>query len=295
MTTATATARRRTDIHAPSSVEFDPAAYRLVGVFDAEAGGDRTLAEAYDSLSGDGYRLGGGDACKCGHCGARIRYSALLVRDDHREFIHVGEICLDNRFKSLTKAEFQRLREEARLNRERANYEERIDEYCSKHACLQRLLNGGPDVDASGFLSDVRRKFIRDGRVSDNQIRAVDRVFAGAERRREFESRRRAEQAELAAKGVECPEGRVPVVGEIVSVKEATPVHIGRGRYAGNQYKITVRHGDGWKVYVSLPSCFNGESRSLVGRRVSFDATVTRSTRDRVFGFGSRPTNFKVL
>jgi len=288
MSTATA---RRTDIHAPSSADFDPQAYRLVGVYDAEGG----LAAAYAQLSGDGYRLGNGDACHCGHCGARIRYSAILARDDAREYIHVGEICLDNRFKALTKAEFQRLREEARLNRERANYEERIDEYCEKHPCVQRLLNGGADVEASGFLLDVRRKFVANGRLSDNQIAVVERVFAGADRRREYEAKRKAEQAALAARGVQCPEGRVQVAGEVVSVKDAEPRYVGHGRYVGNRYKVTVRSQDGWKVFVSLPSSLDSQAGNIVGKSVSFDATVTRSNRDAAFGFGKRPTNFSVL
>jgi hypothetical protein len=114
---ATATRTRRRDIHAPAAAGFDPAAYRLVGCFDAQdAISNLELAEARGRLSGDGYRLGNGSNCNCGHCGAAIRYSALLVRDDVREFIHVGEVCLDNRFQALTKEEFKRLRETARLS-----------------------------------------------------------------------------------------------------------------------------------------------------------------------------------
>ena len=292
---ATATRTRRRDIHAPAAAGFDPAAYRLVGCFDAQdAISNLELAEARGRLSGDGYRLGNGSNCNCGHCGAAIRYSALLVRDDVREFIHVGEVCLDNRFQALTKEEFKRLRETARLNRERANFEERIDALVEQHPHLQRLLNNDAVVQGSLFLSDVRRKFVESGRLTDNQINAVQRAFEGEERRQKWaaekaerETKWAAEKAALQAAGVEAPEGRVEVEGEIVSIKwhEAT---YGYGRSAGS-YKITVKADAGWSVWATLPSGLDSEGAK--GRRIKFTATLTRSDRDRTFAFGKRPSN----
>jgi hypothetical protein len=297
-----ATATARTDIHRPSSASFDPAAYRVAAVYDnADHWSNLARLDDVARLSGDGYRLGAGDHAKCGHCGTHIRYSALLVRDDAKEFIHVGEQCLDNRFRSLTAAEFKRLRETARLNRERANAEERIDALVEKHPILQRLLNNGDDVKANTFLVDVRRKFFENGRLTDRQIAAVEGAFNRDEQRKQWareKSERQekwaAEKAALRAAGVEAPEGRVEVEGEIVSVKwHETP--IGYGRRVAGCHKIVVKTDAGWSCWATLPSELSSEADSAKGRRIKFTATLTRSDRDSTFAFGKRPTGAAFL
>jgi hypothetical protein len=296
---ATATRTRRRDIHAPAAAGFDPAAYRLVGCFDAQdAISNLELAETRGRLSGDGYRLGNGSNCNCGHCGAAIRYSALLVRDDVREYIHVGEVCLDNRFQALTKEEFKRLRETARLNRERANFEERIDALVEQHPHLQRLLNNDAVVQGSLFLSDVRRKFVESGRLTDNQINAVQRAFEGEERRQKWaaekaerETKWAAEKAALQAAGVEAPEGRVEFEGEIVACKWHES-QVGWRRVVGS-WKVTVKTDAGWSAWVTLPSGLSAESAK--GRRLRLTATLTKSDRDPTFAFGKRPTHASFL
>lgn len=112
----------RTDIHRPSAPTFDPEAYDCWGVFDLtpEWGdcGDRqrTVNSAIDA----GYRFAshqtGG---QCGHCGAHLRYVALMIHEGSKEMIWVGETCLAGRFESLTKAQFDQLRKTAKLDRER--------------------------------------------------------------------------------------------------------------------------------------------------------------------------------
>jgi hypothetical protein len=306
---ATAT-RRRTDCHAPAAAGFDPQAYRLAGCFDSGCPiSNLELAEVRRQLSGDGYRLGNGSNCNCGHCGAAIRYSALLVRDDVREYIHVGEVCLDNRFQTLTKEEFKRLREAARLNRERANFEERIDALVEQHPHLQRLLNNDATVQGNSFLSDVRRKFVENGRLSDNQIAAVERVFNAEGQRNQWAAEKAARQANWAAEkaalqaaGVQAPEGRVAVEGEIVSIKyqqnQFGPRRFygnGASGYDGGNYKIVVKTAEGWSVYVTLPSNLADQADAAKGRRIKFTATLTRSDRDVTFAFGKRPTGAQFL
>jgi hypothetical protein len=273
----------RTDIHRPSASEFDPQAYRIVGVYDCQD--PISNLEKSQVLAGSlsGYALGNGSDCNCGHCGARIRYSALLARDDVREYIHVGEVCLDNRFQQLTAAEFQRLREQARLNRERANLEERIDSLIEQHPVLQRLLNG---EGQSSFLVDVRRRFVESGRLSERQIAAIQRAFDGEDRRARWEAEKQARAAELKAAGVEAPTGRVQVEGKIISSKT-------HGSWIGRRYveslKVTILHDTGWKCWVTLPDSLRVEEP--VGRRVRLTATLVQSDRDAAFAFGKRPTN----
>lgn len=279
---------RRTDIHSPAAAAFDPQAYRLVGCYDGGCPISRAeLAEVRDQLAGDGYRLGNGSNYHCGHCGSAIRYSALLVRDDVREYIYVGAICLDNRFKALTAEEFKRLRETARLNRERANSEERLADAVKRRPILQRLLNNDATVQGNSFLSDVRRKFVEHGRLSDNQIVAVERVFKTDEQRQQWA----AQRASLRVAGVEAPEGRVEVVGEVVGCKW----HESR---FGASWKITVRADAGWSAWLSLPQGLiaDGESaESARGRRLRLTATFTRSDRDSAFAFGKRPSKAEFI
>lgn len=291
-------------IHSPSSQDFDPAAYTVVGCFDNRCHfSNLARLDAVAALSGDGYRLGAGGNSKCGHCGTHIRYSALLKREAAREFIFVGEQCLGNRFADLTKEEFKKLRETARLNRERATLEERIDELLESHPVLQRLLNNGDDVRSNAFLSDVRRKFADNGRLTDRQIAAVAAAFARGEQRKKWaqekadrEASRAAERRALEADGVRAPEGRVTVVGEIVSIKwhDASPWGARRTHSTGN-YKVVVKTEAGWACWVTLPRGLDADPNSARGRRIRLDATLVRSDRDQLFAFGKRPTNARFL
>jgi hypothetical protein len=276
----------RTDVHRPSASEFDPQAYDCVGVFDADSlDSNVTRGEIVSDLCGQGYTLGHGSNTQCGHCGTHLRYSALLVRDDIQQFIFVGETCLDNRFQSLTKDEFQRLREEARLNRERANSSERIEALAQEHECVQRLVANDRVVQQSSFLSDVRRKFLQGGRLSPAQLSAIERTFAGVDRREKWEAERAAERARLQAAGVKAPAGRVKVTGKVVSVKDHT-------NNFGTVPKATIKTDEGWTLWVTLPSSVD---RDCVGRTITLEASIKPSDRDPAFAFGSRPTKASIL
>lgn len=113
----------RTDVHRPSAPEFDPADYSFVAVYDS--GAEWPEANAYfraqrARLLDEGWTFGGvhGGSGQCDHCGALLRYSALMLHHPTRTMIYVGEQCLDNRFE-MTKAEFQAARKAAQLDRER--------------------------------------------------------------------------------------------------------------------------------------------------------------------------------
>lgn len=96
---------------------------------------------------------------------------------------------------------------------------------------------------------------------------------------------RRAVQADAAAHP--APAGRVAVTGEIVSTKVVESDF-------GSAFKILVKDDRGFKVWCSIPSKQLEEHGSLFsetkGRRITFTATLTPSTDDKSFAFGSRPT-----
>lgn len=180
------TAMVRTDIHRPSAEEFDPEAYDCMGVFDLhpEDGNNRQRVELVRSLREGGYKLahhqqerGSG---QCGHCGAHIRYAALMAHEASMELIYVGETCLLGRFEALTKAEFQRLRQAAALNAERRRAAERAAAQIERTPGLAEavFVAGLPQV-ASSFVSDVIAKLFRYGELS---VRQVDAVIPAAAR-----------------------------------------------------------------------------------------------------------------
>src|SRR6202012_4048526 len=87
---------------------------RESGWFDAN--------ESIKALQGAGYTWAQAhtDNAQCQHCGARLRYAALLKHEATKEILWVGETCLDNRFSGMTKAQFDHLRKTAMLAREAA-------------------------------------------------------------------------------------------------------------------------------------------------------------------------------
>lgn len=275
---------KRTDIHAPSSADFDPSKYEFVDCFDnnPEWVANDWFPVVRNLLDG-GYRFGNGSAFNCGHCGTRIRYFALLIREDVKEFICVGEQCLHNRFRDLTAAKFQELRKTASLNRERATRQERVDALKAASPAIARLLDGNdPEVAGSEFLSDIRAKAYS-GRLSDAQVAAVGRAFEGIDRRRQWAKERAERAAALVASGVRAPEGRVEVEGVVLTVKEQ------EGFRGEPTTKILVKADAGWSVWLTLPASLAGDAE-VKGQRIRVTATLTRSDRDATFAFGKRPS-----
>lgn len=276
----------RTDIHSPKSLEFDPAQYDLVGVF--YLGEDREQFEflAYQKeiqrLIDSGFRRFGGSR-NCAHCGARLSYSALMVRRDSGEFLHIGETCLGNRFE-LSRAEFQHLRETQRLNRERATIAERRASFLAEHPIVAELLEFVADVDSFEFLNSLADSFNSRALLSDNQLNALPKALTGARKAIQARAEREATSNALRASGVVAPEGRVIVEGEIVGLKWQESAY-------GDTLKMTVKSTEGWCVFVSVPSDISNVDK---GDIVRFTATLTRSDSDSLFAFGKRPTNATV-
>lgn len=281
------TTTQRTDIHRPSATEFDPEAYTYYGSFDTNpempwgAGEVRARMEAVRALVDQGYRFGSGGSGTCGHCGARIRYAALLARADVREMIFVGEQCLDNRF-DLSAAEFQALRKKGALNRERARKADRIAAAVEASPVLAWLTY--PDALTSTFLADVSRSFLHYGELTARQIEAVEKSMAKDLERAAAREAREQEARKAREAGVTVPSGRVVVEGVVGTIRE-------QEGYYGTTWKMLVVSDAGWKVWGTVPSSIN----PFAGDRVRFTATVTASEDDALFGFYARPTKAEVL
>lgn len=300
----------RTDIHRPSAPEFDPESYTCVGVWDMSPEYPNPAAvenrlRVINGLIDAGFHCGHGGSRQCGHCGTRIRYAALMVHKTAKEWIYVGETCLEGRFEALTAAEFKSLREQARLNRERATKQERIAALIEANPVLVTVNDADALAKCGVFVNDVADKLRVNGELSERQIEAFGQAVArDLERAERNESREAERQAKVDA-GVRVPTGKVTVVGTVVweGFREDS--------YSGNMvHKMVVAADEGWKVWVTVPTSLHGtgsmvwdeasqshkyEGGVKVGDKVSFVATVTEKEGDPTFGFAKRPSKAQVI
>lgn len=280
----------RTDIHAPASPDFDPQAYQCVGVFDLRPefgdGGNRMMTVNHQIDLG--YRFAGSTAGDCGHCGARLRYAALMIHDNGRDMMYVGEQCLGNRFEAdLTKDQFQELRATAKLNRERSNKQGRIQALVEQYPVLAVLLD--PEVAArwGDFIGNLGWQLRDNGTLSERQIAAIPGSMA---RSVEWahEAAVREDRERSAPPALPVPDSgktRIVVEGEVLSTRWQD------NDFGGGSVKMLLLADDGWKVWGTVPSSLDlGQ-----GARVRFTATVKPSGDDPTFGFFSRPTKAELI
>jgi len=314
---------KRTDIHRPSSPDFDPQAYELFGIFTLMAGHKvgRTSKQIADGewpnspfknavteLESRGWNtdiVGARDSVysrQCGHCGAHIKYGALLTFEKELALIVVGEDCLLNRFESdLTKAQFQALREEQRLNTERTTRATKIAAVLEANPGLESCF----DSDNS-FVQDVLGRLTKYGELSERQIAAV---IKAVKRDADWEVKK-AVEARAMESAADAPTGKVTITGEILSTKWQESMY-------GSTRKMIVKTEDGWKLWVTVPSsiedvmdcklsssCWSDHAEGkteyrdvhkLEGKTVTLTATVTPSDRDPKFAFGKRPTKARLV
>jgi hypothetical protein len=282
----------RTDIHAPSAFAFDPEAYTLRGCFDmapdfpAPEMVKHRLAVIAELIE-NGYKFGAGSSRNCGHCGAHIRYAALMVREDVKEFIYVGETCLDNRF-SVSKAEFDQMRKASAALRAAYKGTTKFIAFCdaNQNVAYASYVDNFSDEDVRamgigwecGVLSDMAWKAHKYGDLSVKQLAFMSSLFDKISLKAEKLVEREAVKATLPP----VVEGRYIIEGEVVSLKTES----GYTWNSPDVTKVLVKLADGTKVYGTLPAAIDDAEK---GDIVSFTATVTRSTKDHTFGIFKRP------
>jgi hypothetical protein len=302
----------RTDVHAPASVDFDPQAYDCYGVFDFTPEFDgseiQRRIDTVNAMLAKGYRFGGSTTGGCGHCGTNIRYGALMARDDVMEMIWVGETCLDNRFEGMTKAEFQKFRKNAALDRKRLARQAAFEALCDANPDLAYATYAGNIHDAIvdehgarfgnvagcswalSTLVDIAAKARRYGDPSDRQLAFVSKLIG------EVSEKADAYTAQMAEKAVEAPAAPVPTGKRIQVTGTVIKVDWKDNAY-GSRQVMTVKHADGWLVWGTVPASLNVgddgfttiDSGVQTGDTVTFTATVEVGDRPE-FGFFKRPT-----
>jgi len=301
---------RRTDVHAPSSPDFDPQAYTCYGVVDFNPEWDMSeiarRRELVNEMLAKGYRFGGSAAGGCGHCGTNIRYGALMARDDVMQMIWVGETCLDGRFE-LEKGEFQKLRRTASLNRERMARDARFELLCDENPDLAyatyarniydvvvddrgaRFGNVSGCSWALSTLADIADKARQYGNPSKPQLALVSRLLVEVSEKTDAYAAKMAEQADKpAAKDV--PTGRVEITGRIIKVDTRDNPYSG-----GVRVVMTVEHEtEGWRVWGTMPAALDRADADK-GDLVTFTATVEASADDVTFGYFGRAAKASII
>jgi hypothetical protein len=296
----------RTDVHRPSAAEFDPADYDLRGVFDLhpEDGTTADRVRVVHALVSQGIRFGGVHPTgQCDHCGAHIRYEALMLHRPTNTLITIGEQCLDERFELATAADFRALRAEARRKAEITREQRRLHDTAvavrewlvdkGADAVLVELAypgNGGA-VDQSEFLSDIARKLWFYGELSDRQVEVAARALRRDTERRARDEQRERAQAARAASGACAPEGKVEVIG-LVGPTWQQPSDFSPDGY---MEKFRVHADGGYDVVSTVPAALlradgvHGHA-DLRGRRVRFTATLKPQADDKTAAWASRPS-----
>lgn len=275
----------RTDIHRPSALVTED--YEYLYAWDSQQPGC-LVGIAHDPIWAEwmGALAPGAESGRCTHCGANIRYHALLRHTPTGETIYVGETCLANRFERAS-SDFHQLRKQAQLDRQAQKILQAWNE------C--KAANPGVDFDllatsTNPFIVDVLGKGRRYGSLSEKQVAAIVRAF---ERDLEHEARKAEREANPVAT-VAVPTGKgLVITGRLVSRKW-------KETDFGSVEKclIVVETPEGeYKVWGSIPSSLYDvyEEGTIVrpgvnlGDLVTLTANVERSGDDASFGFFSRP------
>ncbi|MEV6925506.1 hypothetical protein AB0M46_13550 [Dactylosporangium sp. NPDC051485] len=225
---------------------------------------------------------GGG---RCDHCGARLRYVAVLEHRPTAQLVPVGETCLDNRFGEDTADYLDRLRGESVARRERlalqaqrAAWTESDPRHAAAVAYLRERATD-TTLPVSSFVDSIAERWSRRATVqlSPKQVDALLRM-------RDQEAAHRSK--------ADAPEGRVQITGEVQRAKERPGF---RGR---TEVKLTVRDDRGFTVWVTrtaaIGQALGWDHETYAGARITFTATLARSDRDSTFAFASRATQVTV-
>lgn len=266
----------RTDVHSPTNLVTED--YEFAYAYDSQEPGKQSRI-LLNLLIDDGWTFGENhSAGDCYHCGARLRYVAVLKHIPTHSLVKVGETCLDNRFE-LASVEFHALRKQAQLDREKQRIKARRVEWLAESTDNGDAVRYAEDNQANDFYFRFLRHVERYGDASDRFVAAILRSKVRDE---EHAAKRAAEAAEPTSPVIE---GKAVLIrGEVVTMKM-------QDGYYGSTLKMLVKDERGFKVWGTVPSSPQIER----GDRIEFLAGVEKSDDDETFGYFKRPRKTTVL
>jgi hypothetical protein len=229
----------------------------------------------------------------CSHCGAGIRYLAKFMHIESGKIKNIGETCLMNSVDSSVTIQFKKLRKEAKLNAQRENMKQKRIDFIAANPVIQTLIDyvdahsTGKDAfgyEGSAFLISLYFQFKKYAELSEKQLASIEPAIVRQSETDQKNAEREAVKIDLINSGVQAPEGKITIEGEVVGLKEYESQY-------GITYKMIVKADAGWAVFATIPSNINPAK----GDRVRFSATLTRSQDDPLFAFAKRPTKAELL
>lgn len=280
----------RTDTHRPSQI--NPEEYEFVALgCQKYAVAEATIAEL--KIFNDHRAMTGGmfssheHGGSCHICGANAVYTAYFYHRPTNTYISTGMECAQ-KMEMGDGQRFKRFRNDISAQMKFKAGKQKAQAMLDDCGLLDAwgIYNAQTDKTDKNFLwkwntvKSVVDTIIKNGSISERQEgflrKLVDEINSWDKVQAERQAKRDAERA-IAE---DCPNGRIFVIGEVVSVKCIDTDY-------GVRQVMTVKSDRGFLVWGSVPSNIDDLSK---GDRVSFTATVTRSDKDSKFGFFKRPS-----
>ena len=282
----------RKDIHRPSAIvpaDYEFVAFEYIKIDAGDILGNCAILQAEREIKKAHMDRTGGKYAQHEHggscmvCGANAIYTVLFYHTLTNEYIRTGQDCA---------AKMEMPYDEIRYNAFRKGITDHRLQVAGKRKAEVLLNDKGfgaawtlytetnPEVTTKfqyeeRTIVDIVGKLVKYGSASDRATNYIGVLLKKIEERAVIEAKRAAEAA-LAA---DCPEGRVTVEGEIVSMRM-------QDGYYGSTMKMLVVDKTGYKVWGTVPSNITVER----GSHVKFTAMVEPSKDDPKFGFFKRPT-----
>lgn len=258
----------RSDVHSPKNLVTEDYEY----VFAYDSGNAMVLTNLlstdegqkfWEELQANMVRIHDAN-CQCDHCGAWIRYVAILRHKPTGKYITVGETCLENRFERAT-SDFHAMRKAAELDRQQQRIRQACEAYKTEHSDVDWEALAASE---NWFVQDVMSKFRRYGEMSDRQLDAIVRAVAR-------DAERAAEKANQPEEVFVQPEPAkaVRITGTVMTTKYV------EGYVGGSVLKMMVkveRAEGNWKLWGTVPDSiqYNEGHGVEKGSTVTFTADV---------------------
>lgn len=293
----------RTDIHSPKNI--DPKDYKLITfryfgpstiAEELHARGKIILKRHMESTGGKMSDHNHGGSCHV--CGAHAHYLAVYYHEKTNTYIETGFDCADKMSIGDSKA-FKKFTKEVKDSREFIAGKTKAQATLQKEGledCWAIYENPVGEFEER-TIRDIVGKLVRYGSISEKQTNFLRNLLTQIPER---DAKRKALKEKIAQEkkdAAPCPEGRVTVVGEVVSVKWKDTAY-------GCTRKMLVRAEEGFTVWgtvpnkVKVPMVIGGEEvidQIEKGDKITFSAKISPSEDDNKFGFFSRPTKAEIL
>lgn len=282
--------------------------------FDIECHMENSKGKFYDDNEGA--------LCHCDICGTHLKVYGVYYHQKTNSYIRVGETCmskLDNNQIEKFRFQFDTLKRQKGYPKafellRQNNLEVAIDYFLNIENDPSFWLHEQDDpnykrtdpswmkfilVPQCNYLDnqatwlkeklikiyDLIRSVAKNGKISESQVEYIKNILDSIER---INKKIESEKSELTGTPFE---GRGEVSGQIISTKIYSNPD-------SNEYKMLILDDRKFKVWITIPANivreYEGKIDSLKGLNITLSCTL-KSTKDKGFAYGSRPSKAEVF